>query len=195
MAIDLNVIEGLKLALEQREKKHIRVGGAISFGTFKWRVLAKENGMALLITEDIIDQRAYNDGVAKVTWETCTLHEYLNGEEFKKNFSDEEWEKIKRWRIDNPKNPKYDIDGGNPTTDRVFLLSIQEAERYFKDNKGRAAKFNGEAAWWWLRSPGYIQDIAADVLGDGGVNLNGNTVTNSSGGVRPALWLNLESGI
>ncbi|MDR0883262.1 MAG: DUF6273 domain-containing protein [Oscillospiraceae bacterium] len=41
--------------------------------------------------------------------------------------------------------------------------------------------------WWWLRSPGINPHNAANVNDDGNVNLNGNNVNNSSGGVRPAL--------
>ena len=51
----------------------------------------------------------------------------------------------------------------------------------------------GSASWWWLRSPGYSGIHAAYVYGDGYVSLDGDYVSAESGGVRPALWLNLES--
>lgn len=47
--------------------------------------------------------------------------------------------------------------------------------------------------WWWLRSPGEDQHSAACVDTDG--SLNYNNVNDDDGCVRPALWVNLESGI
>ena len=35
------------------------------------------------------------------------------------------------------KNPKYDTDPGNTAKDRVFLLSIVEAEKYFTSDEAR----------------------------------------------------------
>jgi hypothetical protein len=43
---------------------------------------------------------------------------------------------------------------------------------------------------WWLRSPGNNSNNAANVNSDGNVNTNGNNV-NNTGGLRPALWINL----
>ena len=57
----------------------------------------------------------------------------------------------------------------------------------------RMAKFNGDRFWWWLRSPGCVQDAAAYVSGEGSIYLNGQYIYDRVGGVRPALWLNLES--
>ena len=58
--------------------------------------------------------------------------------------------------------------------------------------KARCAKaffggFGCTSSWWWLRSPGYNTKNAAVVNNDGNVNINGNNVNNSAGGVRPAL--------
>ena len=51
----------------------------------------------------------------------------------------------------------------------------------------------GNRAWWWLRSPGYDRLDAACVHNDGDLIIGGSGVTRGGGGVRPALWLNLES--
>jgi len=51
---------------------------------------------------------------------------------------------------------------------------------------------NGEEAWgWWLRSPGNYSNNAAFVYNAGYVYMNGHYTFRESGGVRPALWLNL----
>ena len=46
---------------------------------------------------------------------------------------------------------------------------------------------------WWLRSPGSDVDCAASVDGSGWVYDGGNCVTRAFVGLRPALWLNLDS--
>ena len=53
---------------------------------------------------------------------------------------------------------------------------------------------DGEAAGrWWLRSPGMVQYDAAGVRSTG--SLIFYYVSDGGGCVRPALWVNLESGI
>ena len=53
----------------------------------------------------------------------------------------------------------------------------------------------GTATWWWLRTPGHSHSRAADVRFDGLLGISGPLVFEAGsigGGVRPALWLNLE---
>jgi len=199
----------------------------LQFGNYRWRVLDVQSDKALLITEDVIEKRPYNVKYAGVTWETCTLRKYLNGE-FLQKFTGEEQGKIAETRIGNPDNLWYGTSGGSNTTDKIFLLSLEEVDRYFgnsgdyqqkrlkkykngrwiADSYGsvfsnvhdsdRQAKFNNGACWWWLRSPGDISNYAAYVgtvgfVGVYGIHVYGDHVRSDSGGVRPALWLNLKS--
>jgi hypothetical protein len=91
----------------------------------------------------------------------------------------------------NDNNPNG-TSGGISTIDHIFLLSIDEAQTYFADNEARIARdAAGTASWWWLRSPGGGSGLAARVDGDGTLSVSGFSVGNDSGGVRPALWLNL----
>lgn len=53
-------------------------------------------------------------------------------------------------------------------------------------------KYNGNI-WWWLRSPGYFSHYAAVVGSYGWMDGAGDNVDDDSGGVRPALHLNLSS--
>jgi hypothetical protein len=48
----------------------------------------------------------------------------------------------------------------------------------------------GRASWWWLRSPGY--SLGAVHVRSDGVILGFGFGISHVGGVRPALWLNLE---
>jgi len=194
----------------------------IKFGNYKWRVLDVQGDKALLITEDAIEKRPYNKQFIDVTWETCDLRKYLNGE-FLRKFTEEERREIAETQISNPDNLWCGTPGGRNTVDKIFLLNLEEVDRYFgnsgdyqnkrrKDyennrwvaaNNGyflsnahdsdRVAKIGNAACWWWLRSPGLLSRLAAGVRSDGFVDVDGDFVIHDSGGVRPAFWLNLKS--
>ncbi len=101
------------------------------------------------------------------------------------------------------KNPKYDTDPGKDTQDKVFLLSILEANKYFKSDTDRCLKATPHAkekgafvagngnSYWWLRSPGIISTYAAYVYTDGSVYEDGRNVDDAKGVVHPALWVKI----
>ena len=193
------------------------VGSIIKFADIDWRVLTVENNKALLISEKILEKRPYNVDGKDITWENCTLRKYLNNEFY--NSLDAAKSTISETRNDNPNNPWYGTAGGNTTTDKVFLLSLDELVKYFgesgdlrnkrcKDNKGnndstggylydqynsaRVANYRNEgASFWWLRSPGEDSFTAACVGPVGDFRVSGVYFSADSGGIRPALWLNL----
>ena len=166
-----------------------QVGDAVQFGGYQWRVLAKEDGKALLITEYAIDARAYNEESAFVTWENCTLRHYLNGE-FYNSFDGNQKKAIAETDNANDTNPDYSTPGGNETTGKVFCLSFEEASKYFSSDGDRSAKFNGAVNPWWLRSPGFNGEYAAYISDDGHADPWGFFVDNTYRGVSPALWVN-----
>ena len=140
-----------------------------------------------------------------MTWETCSLRAWLNGTFADNAFSTAEKEMILTAMAAADKNPGYSTDPGSDTADKIFLLSIPEAEKYFANDSARACKptayaeaqgayvaDNGNAEWW-LRSPGSISYNAALVYYDGSVFGNGLYVYYDGSAVRPALWINLES--
>jgi hypothetical protein len=106
-------------------------------------------------------------------------------------------ERIVAANIVNQNNPYHGTPGGNNTFDKVFLLSIEEVNRYFKGDADRVAYGrDGRAGFWWLRSPGISSYIAAYVS-DGGnvddygyVSVIGRGVSDAHG-VRPALWIQI----
>ena len=182
----------------------------IRFSGIDWRVLTVENNKALLISEKILEKRAYSYKYTITTWNDCTLREYLNGLYLDKlgTVTSAIADTCNR----NPNNPWYDISGGYATTDKIFLLSLDEVCRYFGDstenlktkqntgfynkindanNNVRIAKYGNEDAWWWLRSPGGSVGSAAYVNIDGSLHIYGHNVDRTEGGVRPALLLNL----
>jgi hypothetical protein len=214
-------------------------GGTIRFGMYDWRVLERRDDRALLLSEKVVMKRAYHGRAADVTWEDCDLRRHLNGE-FYNSFSASDRARIAETGIANNNNPWYGANGGNPTNDRIFCLSIEEVVQYFGDsgqlrdqpqNHSRdgwlkeayvfwicdqydvariALDTSGASYCWQLRSPGISNRFHAGVVGNdgetngaggvnvGGVNLNlaegyftdePASITDESGGVRPALWL------
>ena len=199
----------------------IKMDSTLSFGGYNWRVLEIQDNMALLITEDIIEQRAYHDAYKDITWADCSLRKYLNGEFYDK-FSEADKSRIMPVLNKNLDNQWYGSKGGVDTKDSIFLLSIEEVCKYFGDsrsklynrgknqrywferkdenNNKRIARFEGETwgSWWWLRSPGRVSVKAVYIHGDGNIGIQGNNILKGNisdgkctGGVRPALWLKL----
>ena len=103
-------------------------------------------------------------------------------------------------------NRYWRTSGGNDTQDKVFLLSYLEASEFFESKEARccvpteyakaqSAQVNNDGnCWWWLRSPGGLQYAAALVNPDGSLG-NSGSANRGRIAVRPAFWLNLESGI
>ena len=205
--------------------KNIKVGDTYTFGAYEqdnstsngkeaieWTVLDKDGMSLLLISKQALDCQQYNTSYTDVTWESCSLRKWMNGTFLNKAFNAEEQAQIQNTTVSADKNPEYNTNPGNATTDKVFLLSINEVEKYFNSDEARKcaptayAKAQGAytidsyktasgaaTCWWWLRSPGSSQGSAATVNHGGSVNYYGNRVHIGSGAVRPALWINLDS--
>ena len=212
-------------------KKQIQAGDYVTFGHYpqtaagndmtpiEWLVLEVKGNKALLLSKYGLDAKPYNTVRKDVTWENCTLRNWLNKEFMKKAFSSKEREAILMTAVDNSRNQGYSgyaADGGNNTVDKVFLLSCAEATKYLsvhhssifgsKNNmdsrvspteyaKASGAIVNGLPAdgvgLWWLRSPGAQQFTAANVLSDG--SFDHRSVRCDYEMVRPALWVNLDA--
>ena len=216
--------EKLKSA-KQAQIKNAKVGDIVYFGTYEqdndtsngkenieWRVLAKENSRVLVISDKALDCQPYNSSYTEeVTWENCSLRKWLNGTFLNKAFSPEEQAQIQNTTVSADNNPQYSTNPGNATTDKVFLLSINEVEKYFNSDEARKcaptayAKAQGASTsdtfktpsgaatcWWWLRSPGDDQSSAAYVYFGGDVFELGNYVYSVLTAVRPAMWISID---
>ena len=171
----------------------------------EWLVLEVKDGKALVISKYALDCKLYNTSYKDVTWETCILRKWLSNDFLGSAFSAEEKAMIPTVTVSADKNPDYSTNPGNATQDQVFLLSITEANKYFSSDSARqckptdyavangARKSDSGFCWWWLRSPGINQNIAADVYSNGEVYEHGYSVNNDANAVRPALWINLDS--
>ena len=119
-------------------------------------------------------------------------------------FSTEDQKLILTSQVSADKNPSYITNPGNSTSDKVFLLSIMEVNKYLSSDSVRQCKptayaerhgcdsFNGNC-WWWLRSPGIDWGYTACVGSGGSVETHGRGCNMSGGAVRPAIWIDLGS--
>jgi uncharacterized repeat protein (TIGR02543 family) len=171
-----------------------QIGDIVAYGNLTWRVLTIEDNRALLTTEYIIEQRAYNVERVNATWETCTLRAYLNGAFIDQHFTEEEAQRLISLDLPNSDNPLFGTVGGNDTRDFVFPLSIDEANFYFADDSDRIARKYRDAKdyQWWLRSPAGEPDFATVVDISGSVNQLGAPLDDGYTGVRPALWVSVS---
>ena len=203
--------------------KTANVGDIIVFGAYEqdnntsngkedieWLVLAKEDNKILVISDKALDCKPYNQSRDYVTWETCSLRNWLNNDFINAAFTAEERAMIPTVTVSADMNPEYNTNSGNATKDKVFLLSIVEAEKYFTSDEARKcvpteyAISNGASTsdsytkggkatcLWWLRSPGFDQFIAAYVNYFGPVLRYGRSVGNVSNSVRPAMWISID---
>ena len=141
-----------------------------------------------------------------MTWAQCTLRHWLK-DKFLDSLGDPLVSQIVQLKVPNGPNPIWGTHGGQDTWNRVFLLSMKEAawlvagrrnvpwkeyeetRRSFTTPELVARNEAGAPAWWWLRSPGFGADFAANVSASGDLQGSGGRVTAASGGVRPAFWL------
>ena len=207
------------------------VGKTVMFGSYEqdndttngkeaieWLVLDVQDGKALVISKYALDCKQYNTSYASVTWETCSLRAWLNDDFLNSTFTSDEKLLIPMVMVPADANPSYDTDSGNGTEDQIFLLSIEEANKYFDSNDERTCEATNYAeeqgvwvnnldgnCWWWLRSPGINRNYAAGIGTDGDVDVHGVCV-HSDGeeddtsdynneddiAVRPAMWIDLN---
>ena len=209
------------------------VGDIVNFGSYwkgsseaegktpiEWIVLDKEGDKLLLISKYGLDFQQYDPNTegGPVTWAGCFLRGWLNATFMSIAFSEEEQERIVTSTINNPDNPQFeDAEGGPDTTDKLFLLSFEEARKYFSTNDARKCMPTvyadekgkelsewykaGEPVDWWLRSPGfyyrfehdsacagYVSGFDGEVVGDERWYIGCNV--DESLTVRPAMWIN-----
>lgn len=176
-----------------------------------WIVLDKIDGRLLLISSSCLAGMAYHtEPFTPVTWETCSLREWLNDTFLSSAFTEEEQKLIPIVTNENPDHSIVETPGGKDTLDKVFLLCERDTVIYLKNDSDREAigkapatayaaanglQTNEEGfASWWLRSPGMYEYIAQYVDQDGSTYINGASIDiDYFCGVRPVLWLDTNT--
>ena len=231
--LNLNVISGKAEELPQGEQHpqaadlineeeiepYTKVGGYVTFGTYEqdrnkgngkepieWLVLDydEETQAALLISRYGLDARVFS-GLNYPEWSRSDIRNWLNDEFLSTAFTDNEQAAILETLVS---TPDYNgISGGIDTTDRIYLLSREEADLYFENDETRQTTPTAYAiaqgvkesdrflfgvdsyCLWWLRSPGSVS-YGASCVGYGG-GLSDCTVFHTAAAVRPVFRLDL----
>lgn len=184
----------------------------------EWLVLEVKDNKALLISRYGLEAMPFNETEEAMTWEKCSLRTWLNSEFYETAFSEEEKEKIKKTTVLNNADANGGVDGGTDTEDQVFLLSVEEARKYFGEDgveeNGRNYNLNrattpteyaktkpltiisGDKEYagcspYWLRTPGVAAHIAAIVDYNGDIYAFGHGVSEPKNMVRPAIWVEI----
>lgn len=165
--------------MSRERLEQAQVGDTLTFGAYfqghitseekdpiEWLVLEKNGAELTLITKYALDalpymKYNYNQEHTPVTWRTCLLREWLNGDLLETAFDPGEARLLRRTKLKNG-------EGAYDTTDRVYLLSVEEAGTYFASDEARkcvATQFALEfgayrssiepTCLWWLRTPVY----------------------------------------
>ena len=187
--------------------KNAKVGDYVKFGNYpqtsnggvqpiEWQVLSKENNRMLVISRYGLDCKIFDSDSNK--WANSEIRKWLNGDFYNKAFTEQEKKSINLYNLS---------DVG--TTDNVFLLSKEEAEKYFSNNESRKCKATEyavkNAAWvadssygdnagysfWWLRSPNLHDSSRVYYVFNFGFIDSFLSVYDDNGLVRPALSFNL----
>lgn len=92
----------------------------------KWKVLQNDGSTLFVMADQGIDCKNFNEEWISVTWENCTLRSWLNSTFYSTAFSAEEQSAVVAQTVSTEDNPENEIEGGNDTFDKVYLLSTEE---------------------------------------------------------------------
>ncbi|MBQ6594826.1 MAG: toll/interleukin-1 receptor domain-containing protein [Clostridia bacterium] len=176
-----------------------------------WRVLERDEESMLLVSEKVLEAMAFNSSEAETCWEDCSLRQWLNTDFPRLAFTRAEYACLAESEVKAEPGPgKYEATPqGGDTLDRVFLLSVNEAKRYFKDDESRRTpltkrvmampdppmhKYN-KTAFWWLRTMGTDPRNVSFVSQSGTVMYYGDMSYAIELGVLPAVRVNIYSVI
>ena len=191
-----------------------KVGSVVSFGRYEqdndtkngpeeilWWVIDTQGDSALLLSGYGLDLRPF-DGK---TWDRCGLRTWLNGTFYNTAFSDEEKERIYQTMVRTPGNSAYDKPAAADTTDRVFVLSMEEFD-HLLTNWGRSKMARTQATpyaqsktkekyltSWWLRTPGSHRGNTFMTCSFENRNKLGNFDDDKNTMVRPSIWVNMKT--
>ena len=208
----LTPAETLPPETEASQQPMPEIGHFVPFGSYphardaeptpiSWRVLDKKDDQLLVMSFYPLERRRYKEDRKDCTWETSDIRAWLNSEFLNSAFTPEEQERIVSTTLSTEANPKYGIPSGLDTTDRVFLLSYEEAERLLPTDEERRCRPTDYATehdafvnengntWWILRTVGENAHSVTYVNSDGSLNPEGCVVCSDGGTIRPAMWI------
>ncbi|MBR1454086.1 MAG: hypothetical protein IJ593_05535, partial [Lachnospiraceae bacterium] len=170
----------------------------------RWKIITQNENEALLIPEKIIDDQAYHNSSVNITWENSDIRSWLNNTFITNAFTNNQISTIIEKTIHTIGHQTYpDMD----TLEKVFLMSSGEvdgyaskmgsvtaqATEYAKAKNDRALRVENGNSRWWLRN--LYRNYEAYIVGFNGYLPwdRGVTYEKYSGGVRPVLYVDLQS--
>lgn len=198
-------------------------GDSVTFGSYEqdndfsdgqepvaWIVLDRIDDEILLISEECLDCRPYNDvPFLPVTWATSGVREWLNGDFYYTAFTEDERQLIMLTDNLNPDHSVLGTEGGPDTEDHVYLPGEKEVGIYMGDEisreylgkaaatdyaKSRGAHTDADGMTeWWLRSPGN-DEYAAQFVEASGMLYTAGAYVDIRYGIRPVIWIDAASG-
>lgn len=195
---------------QESDTGNVKVGDKVTLGRYEqdndfdneseplvWRVLAIEDGAAIMITDEGIDCQKFHEFFNEtIEWENSDIRYWLNMNFFNSAFSEEEAQMI--------------VD--NSMGDRVSMLTAEEASAYFSSDNdrichittyaaflgagqtdGEESEFLPEYSSWWLRSPGFMGGWVAYVTSSGTVVTDqGDPANFANNAVRPVIRMKVS---
>ncbi len=207
----------------------VQVGDTLTFGRYEqdadeangkepieWIILEKKGKTCLLISKYALDCQRYQKYNTQTTWESADLRKWLNNDYLSTAFSADEQQLIRKTTVTADANPYFQKNVGNDTKDKIFCLSIVEANKFFssdelrkciatehaitqgpsfdddyyiieKDQKEKTV-LQRDSVSWWLRTTGAARALAAYVRYIGTIDDRGTNIARKCY-VRPAMWI------
>lgn len=212
------------------ELSRAKVGEYVTFGRYEqdnveangpdpiaWRVLEVTDNKVLLISRDVLARREF--GKSDEVWADCSLRTWLNYDFYEEAFDTSEKKFVLVSDVKTEDNVYCGRDGGPDSKDKVFILSIEESEKYFaeprldsygyiRDNRDLAARAseyliekeniyvsnNGE---WYSKNVAYVLRDPASILREAYTVGSDGTISSYDEkmdklGVRPMVWVSLN---
>ena len=191
------------------------VGDIITFGKYEqdrvkengadpltWRVLDKQDGRMLILTEKLIDELPFH----AIYWKHSSINGFLNGS-FLNDFTPEEKDMILKTMVEPHPHPDApDIDQGSAFEEKVFLLSLDEVKKYLPDPEDRISVLTAYTIWfgdfdkepgdaypWWLRTAYWNGPVGATIAAVDAKGLITAYSHRTNCGLRPACWIQFET--
>ena len=223
-------ISEIEISLFQEIVRTAKIGDSIEFGTYEqdnntsngkekieWIIVSSDDKKAMLLSKYCLDYQPYHSEETNITWENCTLRNWLNNSFANEAFDDNEQSILLSTNVSNSYvlyrgwSEQTNIDTGKDTVDKIFLLTPNEVNKYctsstvnsspttYAKSQGAYAAPIGGGTNWALRSPGYDQDKVRLVLSDndqtfehGILDIGCQSVAYKTG-VRPAMWVDISN--
>jgi len=230
---EIVVIANTEYKTEISKLSSANIGDTVYFGKWElnyqngdledlpWIVYDIQDNHMLLVSENVLENMCYNDFHRETTWKNSKLCRQLNLDFYRGAFTKKERKLLcGRKNPDNPiwyaseneafdyfinKSEKYDYEDIVVNQELVFLLNIEEIEKYMPSETARVA-FASKAAQdqglgtitddykspWWIEDLGSGELSAMYIDEDGHINTKGKTINNTGMGVRPAIWITIN---